>query len=115
MCESYDDNKQVVSKFIEAEVYKKTDTLCYIRKSDFNVSDVITMPDDVSKRYIVGTVEKLKGVYCINTGYTVFRVVDIIEQNNEYYVVKKDTTHGVSVYDHIILDAEKYSENQMIY
>ena len=115
MCESYDDNKQVVSKFIEAEVYKKTDTLCYIRKSDFNVSDVITMPDDVSKRYIVGTVEKLKGVYCINTGYTVFRVVDIIEQNNEYCVVKKDTTHGVSVYDHIILDAEKYSENQMIY
>lgn len=115
MCETYDDNKQLVTKFVEAEVYKKTDTLCYISKDDFNASDVIVMPNDASKRYVIGAVEKLKGVYCINTGYTIFKVVDIIEQNNEYCVAKKDITHGVSVYDHIILDAEKYYENQMIY
>lgn len=115
LCETHDENNQQVSKFVEAEVYKKTDTLCYISKKDFNVGDVLAMPNDATKRYIVGAVDKIKGVYCINTGYTVFKVVDIIEQNNEYCIVKKDTTHGVSVYDHIILDAEKYYENQMIY
>ena len=59
--------------------------------------------------------DRLKGVYCVNTGYTVFKRIEILDQNNEYYVVKKGVSHGISVYDHIVLDAEKYTENQMIY
>ena len=115
ICETYDENRQVVSRFTEAEIYKKTDTVCYVSKESFNIGDVIAMPGDASRRYIVGAVDKLKGVFCVNTGYTVFKVIDIIDENNEYCVVKKDTTHGISVYDHIVLDAQKYSENDMIY
>ncbi len=115
ICETYDENRQVVSRFTETEIYKKTDTVCYVSKESFNIGDVIAMPGDASRRYIVGAVDKLKGVFCVNTGYTVFKVIDIIDENNEYCVVKKDTTHGISVYDHIVLDAQKYSENDMIY
>ena len=72
------------------------------------------MPDS-SKKYTVGPVDKLKGVYCINTGYTSFKLIDIIDQNNEYYIVKKGISHGISTYDRILLDAYNYSDNQMIY
>lgn len=70
---------------------------------------------DSSDRFVVGPVEKLKGIYCVNTGYTVFKLVEIIDGNNEYYIVKQSLSHGVSIYDRIILDADKYSENEMIY
>jgi hypothetical protein len=45
----------------------------------------------------------------------VFELVEIIDENNEYYVVKQGLSHGISAYDHILLNAEKYSENEMIY
>lgn len=40
---------------------------------------------------------------------------EIIDENNEYYIVKQNLTHGISVYDRIILDALKYQPNEMIY
>ena len=54
-------------------------------------------------------------MYCVNTGYTVFKLVEVIDGNNEYYILKQSLSHGVSIYDRIILDADKYSENEMIY
>ena len=49
------------------------------------------------------------------SGYTIFKLVDIIDKNNEYIISKKGGSHGVAVYDRIVLDAHKYNANQMIY
>lgn len=38
-----------------------------------------------------------------------------IDRNNEYYIVKQKVAHGITVYDRIILDADKYEPNEMIY
>lgn len=114
ICESYNSSGEAVVKFVAADIYKSTDELCYVSKKDFEPGATIVMPDS-SKKYTVGPVDKLKGVYCINTGYTSFKLIDIIEQNNEYYIVKKGISHGISTYDRILLDAYNYSDNQMIY
>lgn len=113
ICESYNQG-QLVTSFVEADIYKSTDTDYYVSTKDFEKGCVIVMPDS-SERYVIGAIERLKGVYCVNTGYTVFELVEILDENNEYYVVKKGVAHGISVYDHIVLEAEKYTENQMIY
>lgn len=114
ICESYNSSGETVVKFVAADIYKSTDELCYVSKKDFESGATIIMPDS-SKKYTVGPVDKLKGVYCINTGYTSFKLIDIIDQNNEYYIVKKGISHGISTYDRILLDAYNYSDNQMIY
>lgn len=114
ICESYNSSGEAVVKFVAADIYKSTDELCYVSKKDFEPGATIVMPDS-SKKYTVGPVDKLKGVYCINTGYTSFKLIDIIDQNNEYYIVKKGISHGISTYDRILLDAYNYSDNQMIY
>ena len=72
------------------------------------------MPDS-SSRFVIGPVEKLRGVYCVNIGYTVFCPVGDYRPNNEYYIVKQKVVHGITVYDRIILDADKYEPNEMIY
>lgn len=114
ICESYNSSGEAVVKFVAADIYKSTDELCYVSKKDFESGATIVMPDS-SKKYTVGPVDKLKGVYCINTGYTSFKLIDVIDQNNEYYIVKKGISHGISTYDRILLDAYNYSDNQMIY
>jgi len=86
----------------------------YVSKSDWESGIAVVMPDSAS-RYVIGATKKLKGVYCVNTGYTIFCPVEIIDENNEYYIVKQNLTHGISVYDRIILDALKYQPNEMIY
>lgn len=113
ICEQYE-NGQLVTQFIAADIYKSTDTLVYVSKEEFSAGSSIVKTDS-SERFVVGPTEKLKGVYCINTGYTVFKLVDIIDQNNEYCISRKGVSHGISVYDRIVLNAEHYTVNQMIY
>lgn len=57
----------------------------------------------------------LEGVYCINQGYAVFRRVEIIDQNEEYAIVAKDTDYGLIRYDHIVKDASKVKEEDILY
>ncbi|MDO5403745.1 MAG: HlyD family efflux transporter periplasmic adaptor subunit [Eubacteriales bacterium] len=112
--ESYNSDGQLVPRFVKADIYKLDDTYCYVNKSTFNAGTVLVKSDSAS-RFVAGQTEKLKGVYCVNTGYTVFELIDIIDENKEYYIVKKGVAKGVSIYDRIVLDASKYTENEMIY
>ena len=112
--EKYDENGNIVPSFAEADIYKTTDEYVYVNKESFESGQVIVMPDS-SSRFVIGPVAKLKGVYCVNTGYTIFCPVEILDQNNEYYIVKQKITHGITVYDRILLEADKYKSNEMIY
>lgn len=114
ICETYDSAGQAHVDFRSVTIYRTTDAYCYVSTDDFDVGSNIVMPDS-SRRYTIGPKEKLKGVYCINTGYTVFRLVEIIDQNDEYVISKKGISYGVSAYDRIVLDAAQYHLGQMVY
>ena len=108
-------DNQTVVEFRDADIYAVKDDLCYVKTSDFSPGENIVMTDSATQKYPIGTLGTLTGVYCVNTGYTVFKRVDIIDQNNEYCIVKKGISYGISAYDRIILDGEKTDENVMIY
>ena len=55
------------------------------------------------------------GVYNINKGYADFKQIIILAQNDEYSIVKSNTTYGLNVYDYIVLDAETVNDNDFIY
>ena len=40
--------------------------------------------------------------------------IEIIDQTNEYAIVKKQTLNGISLYDHICLNASEVSEGDLI-
>ncbi len=107
-------NGEVSNYFKALDIYKSTDDNVYIANDALPVGTTILRPDS-SDKYVISSTEKLKGVYCVNTGYTVFKLVDIIDQNNEYVISRKGSAYGISVYDRIILNAEKYTPNQMVY
>ena len=76
--------------------------------------DYIVKPDS-SERYQIGRTDSLKGVYNINKGYAVFKQIEILKSNDEYYTIRKGMDYGLYVYDHIVLNAETVYEGELIY
>ena len=73
------------------------------------------MKPDSQERFQIGPTASLEGVYNINKGYAVFKLVKTLVNNGEYYIIEKGTSYGLSVYDHIVLDASTVSEGQIVY
>ncbi len=115
--EIYTENGTLV-EFVPATIYYSTDEFYYIDTSEdeeIHAGDYLVKPDS-SDRFQVGQTASLQGVYNINRGYSVFKQIEILAQNDEFYTVKKGTSYGLSVYDHIVLDASAVTgEDQLIY
>ena len=113
----------IVKKMVEEEetlvvvkptIYYETDEFYYIDSEHVALGDILQMPDSMDT-YIVGTdVDSLIGVYNINKGYAVFKQINILHEGNEYAIIESKTTYGISLYDHIALDASQIKENQLI-
>ncbi|MDO4274996.1 MAG: HlyD family efflux transporter periplasmic adaptor subunit [Eubacteriales bacterium] len=116
-----------VNKFVNATIYasienKKAKTsedgettyTYYVDKSAFKEGDAIVTQDS-QKKYVVGDTGVLEGVYCINKGYAVFRRIEILDQNEEYAIVSKDTSYGLVRYDHIVRNADEVKEEDILY
>lgn len=86
----------------------------YIDKSSFKEGDALIDPD-TGEKYIIGETDTLEGVYCINKGYAVFRRIEILDQNEEYAIVSKNTSYGLARYDHIVRNADKVKEEDILY
>lgn len=91
-----------------------TQYLYFIDKKGFYEGDVAVCPDDQS-RLTIKDIGVLEGVYCINQGYAVFRHIELLDQNEEYAIVSKNTVYGLSRYDHIVRNADKVSEQEILY
>ena len=103
--------------FTPVTIYYSTDESYYIETgegSPFQDGDYIVKPES-SDRFQVGVRASLQGVYNINKGYAVFKQIAILNSNDEYYTIEKNTQYGLAVYDHIVLDANTVTEGQLIY
>ncbi len=104
-------------EFIPTEIYYETEEYFYISNSPNNAlkeGDYIVKPES-QDRYQIGNQASLQGVYSINKGYALFKQIEIISSNQEYYIIKKNTNYGLSVYDRILLNIEGISEGDFMY
>ncbi len=114
--EVYDENGTSVV-FVPTTIYYADEEYYYIdtdEEEGFKAGDYIVKPES-SERYQIGPTGSLKGVYNINRGYTVFKQIEILDSNSEYYTVRRNMDYGLSVYDHIVLDASLVEEGQLLY
>lgn len=114
--ESYSDAGTSV-QYVPTELYYSNDENYYIdmsEKSPFKAGDYVVKPNS-TERWQLGQSASLQGVYNINKGYAVFKQIDILKSNDEYYTVRKSMKYGLTVYDHIVLKADTVYEGALIY
>ena len=103
--------------FVPADIYYSDETYYYVdagEGSELKSGDYIVKPQSTD-RFQLSQTASLKGVYNINRGYAVFKQIEILDSNEEYYTVKEGTSYGLSVYDHIVLNASMVQEGQILY
>jgi len=75
-----------------ATEFKSTDHV-FVKPGNISEGSVLVMPDS-DERYTVSEKQAVKGVYQVNSGYAVFKAIDVITENKEYSVLN-ETTSGV--------------------
>lgn len=116
MKETYSEGGTSV-EFVPTTIYYSSDEDYYIdmgENSPLKAGDYVVKPNS-TERYQIGSSASLQGVYNINKGYAVFKQIEILKSNNEYYTIKKAMKYGLSVYDHIVLNAGTVYEGELIY
>lgn len=115
--------------FKTISIFYEDDTYCYVDKSKLEAGVSIIRPkqvgttsedtpistDEVSQTYVVKETQGLTGVYNINNGYTQFTGIEIAAEAGDFYIVYAFNESDLMVYDHIILNADKVDENQVIF
>ncbi len=114
LLETYDEEGNTTTEFVETTIYEETETEYYLDDSFLRSGSYLIKPDSTEK-YAVSKTGSLIGVYNINKGYADFKQIIILYQNEEYSIVKSNTNYGLNVYDYIVLDAATVNDNEFIY
>ena len=102
------------TEFVDATIYASDDDNYYLDMTEFSEGDVL-IKENSTQTFTLSDKGQLNGVYSINRGYTVFRRVEIIDQNEEYCIVRTGTSYGLSLYDKIVLDSSTVREDEILF
>lgn len=114
--EHFEEDGSSEVSYVTANVYRYEDGYYLVDKSLFSEGDYIQM-EESTKRFQIqeDDVETLHGVYNINKGYTVFREITVLDENEEYCIVESNNIYGLAAYDYIVLNADEVEEDQIVY
>lgn len=87
----------------------------YVGGEDLEDDEPAAAVQDLPQEYAISQKGQLVGVYNMNYGYADFKQVNILYQNDEYAIVKSNTTYGLNVYDYIVLEADMVDEDDFVY
>ena len=105
----YDEQGNETSELVTVSVYSENETEYYVDNDTLRSGDTLILTDS-NQRFTVSKTDSLIGVYNINKGYAEFRQIKILYQNEEYAIVRPNTTYGLNVYDYIVLDSSTYDK-----
>lgn len=111
--ETAGEDGSITTEFVPTQLYQETDEYYYLDDSVLRVGDHLIMPDS-EEDYTISKSASLTGVYNINKGYADFKEIQILKQNDEYSIIKSNTTYGLSAFDHIVLDATSVKADELI-
>lgn len=108
------ENGETTTEYVPVNIYSIVDGECYVETEQLKSGDHLLQTDSM-ETYTVSKRATLIGVYNMNKGYADFRQIEILYQNEEYAIVKPNTSYGLRVYDLIVQDASSVSADQFIY
>ena len=113
LVETISEDGSTIQQFIATNIYYSTEESYYVSEDGLTAGAKIIDPAGM-ENYVLSGTESLQGVYNINKGYAVFRIIDVLYQNEEYTIIARGTSYGLSQYDHIALDGSLVTEHEII-
>ncbi len=115
LVEKAGEDNALTTEFVPVQVYQETETDYYLDNAILSVGDHLIMPDS-QESYTISRSATLDGVYNINKGYADFKEIQVLDKNEEYAIIKANTTYGLSAYDNIVLNAQSINNlDELVY
>lgn len=111
---TYEEDGNETYKAFDVSVYNQTEEFYYVSSEVLNYGDVIRKLDS-QDAYTISQTGTLIGVYNVNKAYADFKQITILEQNDEYAIIQPNNKYGLTVFDHIVLDADTVNDDTFIY
>ncbi len=99
--------------FITPNIIRETETTCYVDTSGLNQGDILVMPE-TNERFKIEEKENLQGVYTVNNGFAAFCPIDIMGENNTFYIIPANVQGGVRLYDQVVRNGSSVNEGDVI-
>lgn len=101
---------------ISPTIYYQDEEYCYIAANSVEASDVF-VKENSEETISVGVLSStsLNGVYSANKGTAAFKMIEVLNEKDDYCIVKEGMDYSISMYDYIILDGTEVTEGQIIY
>lgn len=112
LCSENEDGETSIG-FHECTIYLNKDGMNYICEDAITNGSKLINPV-TGESYTVAANAALDGVYNVNKGFAVFKIINSIFSNEEYSIIAKGTKYGVAMYDHIALDASLVEEGEIL-
>ncbi|MDO4531065.1 MAG: HlyD family efflux transporter periplasmic adaptor subunit, partial [Bacillota bacterium] len=106
------------TQFVDLSIITSDDEAVYIEGNDgtLKMGDVIVKGTGANAgNHVLSELSPHAGVYVANSSVADFVVIDILEQNQEYAIVKAGTIVGLQPFDTIVSDAKNIKEGDSIY
>lgn len=114
LLQTKDADGNIATRFFAVTVYYEKDEKLFLDPNVFEKGAILLKPDS-TETLTLGEKDSLKGVYCINKGYAVFKQIQILCESDEYYIIEEGNAFGLSNYDHIALDSSTIHENDIVF
>lgn len=105
------------AKFLAITIVSYDDEYDYINQNgELKLGDVILRgTGENAVHYTVSDLTPKPGVYVANSSMAKFVPIDIIDQNQEYAIIRSGTAYGLQAYDLIVSDAKNITDGQNLY
>lgn len=105
---------EITIKQVTPTIYRVDEAFCYADPLAFNDTDVI-IDIESNNTMAVSLIDRetIQGVYVANRGSAEFRKVSVVKIVDEFALISGD--EELKIYDNIILDSSKVTENQILY
>ncbi|MCR5211957.1 MAG: hypothetical protein K6C41_05345 [Lachnospiraceae bacterium] len=101
--------------FVKPSIYYDDEEFCYTDDSKLKNSDVL-IKNGTNQTFSVGSKnDEKEGVFNVNKGYAIFKLINILFSNEDYSIVESGTNYGIALYDHIALNAAGLKDGSIIY
>lgn len=112
--ETYSKTGEITYNFVPTDIYYEDEVYGYVDTELFEVGTGIVSNANLD-RFTLSQMGTLSGVYCVNTGYSVFKRIEVLYEDIEYCIIANDTPSGLAAYDHIALDGSTAVDQAIIY
>lgn len=104
------------AEFVTPAVFSAGGENVYLAADNGVIQDgTVLIMNDSKETFTVKKKENKQGVYAIENGYAHFKLIDILGDNNNSFIIAENIKNGVQLFDQVVEDYHAVDEGQEVY